>query len=181
MISIKIILFAFTFIQLPFILADTAEYGSITYDTGPHNSFSMQLMLTLTNEARANESIPSLVIDTRLYKAATFHCSKMSEFSVFDHTANDGSIGDRITDQGFTWTTVAENIYTDEDGGDAHVANKAYMESEGHRANIMNADYTRVGFGVCGGLDGSTTTYWVSNFGAEMNDSGNANVVVGVD
>lgn len=151
-------------------LAGTNTYGSLTYDTGAFNQFNMADMLTLHNQARVNNGISPLVIDSRLFNAAVIHCQAMLATGIFDHNANDGAPSDRATAAGFNWNYDEENIYETTSGTDASVATNAYLNSPLHRDNIMNPAVSRVGFAVCGNQGGMQ--YWVSDFAQEMNSTG---------
>ena len=152
------------------VIAGTATYGSLTYDTGSSNQFNMGDMLTLHNQARALNNVGPLVIDSRLFQAAVVHCKAMLSTGIFQHNANDGSPSERATAAGFNWVIDQENIYQTTQGTDASVATNAYLNSPPHRANIMNAGVSRAGFAVCGIQGGKQ--YWVSQLAQELVSTG---------
>ena len=84
----------------------------------------------------------------------------------FDHTSQDGrSPFDRMKAAGFTGGAMAENIAVGY--GTAAEVVEGWMNSDGHRRNILNCDYTMIGIGYDSGQvkpewgNGS----WVQNFG----------------
>jgi uncharacterized protein YkwD len=84
----------------------------------------------------------------------------MAANDYFDHTSQDGrSPTDRAAEQGYEGG-VGENIAAGYPDADAVM--EGWMNSEGHRANILNCDYDVIGIGVA---DRDGTLYWVQNFG----------------
>lgn len=114
----------------------------------------------------------------RLVAAAKRHCLNMVESGVFDHSDKDGTPSDRISATRFDWSNNAENIYMDSinQPGSVAQAENAYMSSTGHRDNILNNAYDRVGFAVC---SSATSNFWVSDFGKEMTSTGTIDLVTG--
>ncbi len=79
------------------------------------------------------------------------------------HVGSDGSTFDqRITQAGYLgWTAIAENVAMGY--GTVQAVMDGWMGSSGHRANILNAAYTDVGFGQA--LDSGGVNYWTQDFG----------------
>ena len=72
---------------------------------------------------------------------------------------------DRDVQAGYTpWTTLAENVAAGQQTPEAVVA--AWMNSAGHRANILNPSFRDIGVGVAKG--GSYGIYWAQEFGAQQ-------------
>jgi len=73
------------------------------------------------------------------------------------HTGSDGSsVGTRITREGYDWSTVGENVAQGHSSNSAVV--KGWMNSAGHRKNILNPLYKEMGFGV-------TNRFYTQTFG----------------
>ncbi len=124
-------------------------------------SATEQEVVRLTNEARRGHCA-ALINDAKLHAAALGHSRDMAAKNYFSHTSQDGrSFSDRITAAGFKWHAVAENIALGQ-RTPAEVV-KSWLNSPGHRANIMNCTYTRIGVGVAEGAKG---LYWTQDFGA---------------
>lgn len=116
-------------------------------------------VVTLANEARKANGCDPLEIDDRLVEAARAHSEDMAANDYFSHDSLDGSsFADRVTAAGYP-RPAAENIAQGQDS--ARTVHDAWMDSEGHRANILNCDLTAVGVGVH--LD---TWTWTQDFGA---------------
>ncbi len=86
----------------------------------------------------------------------------MAAKNYFSHTGLDGrSPFDRMRDAGYSYSSAAENIAAGQPTPAAVV--NGWMNSEGHRANILNCKLTQIGVGVARG--GSYGIYWTQVFG----------------
>ncbi|XVV01217.1 CAP domain-containing protein [Actinosynnema sp. CA-248983] len=118
-------------------------------------------VFNLTNAERAANGCPALGIDERLDKAARGHSEDMAAQNYFSHTSKDGrTFADRIKAAGYP-SPGAENIAAGQRTPEAVV--KGWMESPGHRANILNCKLKTLGVGMARG--GSYGVYWTQNFG----------------
>ncbi len=72
-----------------------------------------------------------------------------------DHKLDEKGPNDRVRDGGYKYETMAENLAVG--AGRATLENimKAWMESKGHRANILGAEYTEIGVGIASAKDGT--------------------------
>lgn len=83
----------------------------------------------------------------------------MAERGYFGHTTPEGvTFRERILTAGFSNPGTGENIARGQ--SDARQVMASWMASEGHRANILNCEFSRVGVGV--DVDGM---YWTQDFG----------------
>ncbi|MBL8932159.1 MAG: CAP domain-containing protein, partial [Kineosporiaceae bacterium] len=117
----------------------------------------------LTNAARAaNGCSVALKADGKLTNAAQGHSADMAAKNYFSHTGLDGrSPFDRMRDAGYSYSMAAENIAAGQPTPAAVV--NGWMNSAGHKANILNCKLTEIGVGVAKG--GSYGIYWTQNFG----------------
>jgi uncharacterized protein YkwD len=114
----------------------------------------------LVDAERAEAGCGSLDRDSRLDAAARLHAEDMAVNDYFDHTSQDGrGPTERAAEQGYEGG-VGENIAAGYP--DAASVMEGWMNSEGHRANILNCDYSVIGIGIA---DRDGTLYWVQNFG----------------
>jgi uncharacterized protein YkwD len=117
-------------------------------------------VLSIVNDRRGENGCGDLERDSRLDTAARLHAEDMAVNDYFDHTSQDGRTPtDRANDQGYEGG-VGENIaygYPD-----AEAVMEGWMNSEGHRANILNCGYDAIGIGA---YDRDGTIYWVQMFG----------------
>jgi uncharacterized protein YkwD len=102
-----------------------------------------------------------------LVRAAQTFAELMGTLNFFDHNSPDGSTpGQRITQTGYQWRTWGENIaygYTT-----AEQVMQGWINSPGHRANILNKNFNEIGVGyfVAKSSGKNGTAYWVQDFGA---------------
>lgn len=110
--------------------------------------------LRLTNAAREAAGVAPLICDPDLTAVARAHSEDMCARDYFDHTNPDGDgPSQRVSDAGLSHRGIGENIAA----GNASPAatHEQWMNSSGHRANILNGAYTRIGIGYA-----SCSTGW---------------------
>jgi uncharacterized protein YkwD len=116
----------------------------------------------LVNKERAKVGCTALRTDERLRTAARAHSADMAKQNYFSHVSKDGStFVDRIARAGYPrQSAAAENIAV----GYATAADvvKGWMNSDGHRRNILNCDNKAVGVGLA---YRGKTPYWTQDFG----------------
>ncbi|MEU1529134.1 CAP domain-containing protein [Streptomyces fagopyri] len=120
-------------------------------------------VVALTNAERAGEGLPPLLADAPLTGAAQAHSDDMVARAFYSHTSPEGGRPwDRAAAAGSTRRTIGENIACGQ-RSPAEVV-RGWMDSPGHRANILKPDFTHIGVGFAGG--GEAGTYWTQLFGA---------------
>jgi uncharacterized protein YkwD len=83
----------------------------------------------------------------------------------FDHIAPDGSgPGERAARQGYSSSFIGENIAAGYSTPKAVV--EGWMNSPGHKANILGVDYTEIGVGYAYSSSSSYGAYWTAVFGS---------------
>lgn len=103
-------------------------------------------VVKLTNDARVRSGCKPLVHDPKLHLAAERHSADMAANNYFDHDSRDGRTFDRrIRAAGFVFTRAGENIAKGQPT--AAVVVRDWLNSPGHRANIMNCAFTHIGVG----------------------------------
>ncbi|MPZ86374.1 MAG: CAP domain-containing protein [Actinophytocola sp.] len=126
----------------------------------PENPEANQIeqVVDLANANRAEAGCVPLRIDARLTEAAQDHSSDMSVRDYFDHTTPEGlTFAERIVTAGYP-TPGAENIARGQQN--ASQVMKSWMESDGHRANILNCQLTAIGVGL-----NTEGMFWTQDFG----------------
>lgn len=123
-------------------------------------------LLTDTNQARKESSLPSLKINKDLNQAAFKKAQDMFAKNYWAHNAPDGTTPWKwLADAGYNYDIAGENLAKNYPTADATV--DAWMASETHRANILNNKYRDVGFAVVDGmLDGRDATIVVAYYGS---------------
>jgi uncharacterized protein YkwD len=111
-------------------------------------------ILCLHNQIRAQNNLPLLKDNAKLRKAATSHSGAMVNEGYFDHTSPDGdSFVDRIIGAGYAkrndgWTLGENLAWGTGDLSTAQGVMDAWMNSAGHKANILKKAYREVGIGI---------------------------------
>ncbi len=118
-------------------------------------------ILAMVNAERQKVGVRPLSLNSRLTTAAQRHAEDMARTGQFSHTGSNGSsVRDRATASGYRSSYVGENIgmgYIN-----AAAVMSGWMNSPGHRQNILNSNYTELGVGLIQGQGG---LYWVQVFG----------------
>jgi stress response protein SCP2 len=115
-----------------------------------------------TNAERGRHGLRPLAVDQRLAAAAQAHSADMVRRGFFAHESPDGrQVWDRAVAAGYAYRKVAENIAAGQRTAEEVV--RGWMESPGHRANILDRDLTQIGVGRADG--GSYGVYWTQVFG----------------
>ncbi|GAB3274138.1 CAP domain-containing protein [Kineosporia babensis] len=123
-------------------------------------------VLELTNAERKKAGCNvALTANAALTKSAQGHAEDMLKNNYFSHDSQDGtSPFERMTAAGYTWAGAAENIAAGQSSPEAVM--KGWMNSAGHKANILNCGLTELGVGYAAGSGAAYGQYWVQNFGS---------------
>ncbi len=102
------------------------------------------------NAERAAAFLPGLLMNTTLRNVARAHSQDMIDRNFFDHVNPDGDhVGDRLADAGVTYAMAGENIAWNQGFADpVAVSVEGWMNSPGHRANILRSEFTHTGIGI---------------------------------
>ncbi|MCM3362099.1 CAP domain-containing protein [Niallia sp. MER TA 168] len=103
-------------------------------------------VIDLTNAERKKQGLPALQAYPELNNVADMKAKDMNDKGYFSHTSPTyGSPFDMMRDFGITYQSAGENIAQGQRSPEEVV--EAWMNSEGHRANILNDKYTHIGVG----------------------------------
>ncbi|CAG8539673.1 1675_t:CDS:2, partial [Dentiscutata heterogama] len=105
-------------------------------------------MLDLVNAERKKAGAKPLSIDNRLCKVAEDHSKYMASINTLTHDDKAGDMGTRYKQHGYEYSCGGENVaegYTDDES-----VMQGWMNSPGHRANILNPSFEHAGFGQSG-------------------------------
>ena len=117
-------------------------------------------VVELVNQARVENGLHPLESDWQVARVASYKAMDMRDRGYFSHTSPTyGSPFTMLRDFGISFTAAGENIAKGQRTAEAVM--QAWMNSQGHRANILNANYTKIGVGYCAGQGGP---YWVQMF-----------------
>ena len=121
-----------------------------------------QSVVNLINNRRRNRGCNNLSRNDALDQAAQTHTRKMANRNRLSHELpGEPSLGVRVRRAGYDWTLVAENVAAGY-GTPAAVV-RGWMNSSGHRRNILNCRYRHIGVGYAVSQRG--TPYWTAVFG----------------
>lgn len=127
-------------------------------------------MLAAVNAERAKVGVAAMCTNTKLQSAAQGHTSDMASKNYMSHTGSDGStMSQRITANGYKWSVVAENVAVGQ--VDVAAVVKSWMNSAGHRTNLLNAKYKHFGMGYAYSATSTYKHYWTQDFGAGSSES----------
>ncbi|MFJ7405910.1 MULTISPECIES: CAP domain-containing protein [unclassified Lysinibacillus] len=128
-----------------------------TTTTSDVNAFEQEVV-KLTNAERTKAGLKALQTDDKLMAAAREKSQDMQSKKYFSHTSPTfGSPFDRMKALGITYKSAGENIAQGQRTPQEVV--QAWMDSPGHRANILNATYTHIGVGYV-----KSGNYWTQQF-----------------
>ena len=110
------------------------------------SSQAVQQVIDLTNAERRKNGLPALTADAKLNSVAQAKSTDMQQKNYFSHASPTyGSPFDMMRDQGVSYKSAGENIAKGQRTPQEVV--QAWMNSEGHRRNILSNDYTHIGVG----------------------------------
>ena len=160
--------------------ADQNNEEAVTLDLQGTRYYNMAFeILDIVNENRAKEGVSELVMDELLLEGAMERAEEQAVF--FSHTRPDGtSCFTKWEEKNIESTHNGENIAAN--SSTSQQVMERWMNSEGHRSNILNADYTRLGVGV---FKHEGIIYWVQMFSngtaIQAKEHGNVNTVASIN
>lgn len=138
--------------------ANPAEEGKEEKEANADVSQFEQEVVDLTNQEREKQGLAPLELDPELSKVAREKSKDMQSNNYFDHNSpNYGSPFDMMQSFGIDYNTAGENIAQGQQTPEEVV--NAWMNSQGHRENIMNSDFTHIGIGYV-----EQGNYWTQMF-----------------
>ncbi|HWL11772.1 MAG TPA: CAP domain-containing protein [Ureibacillus sp.] len=137
--------------------AETAKPAAPAAQSDSVSAFEKQVV-ELTNAERAKNGLAPLKSYDPLMKVARAKSQDMKTNNYFSHTSPTyGSPFDQMKSAGISYKAAGENIAQGQTTPEAVV--QAWMNSEGHRANILNANFTHIGVGYV-----AEGNYWTQQF-----------------
>ena len=120
-----------------------------------------QGVLDLTNAERKAAGLPALKVNPKLFAAARGHSENMAKQDKLEHVLDEKAPADRVKAGGYNFRVCGENIAWN--SPTPAEALRIWMESPGHKANILNKDFTEIGIAVAKSEKGER--YWTQVFG----------------
>ena len=120
-----------------------------------------QAVLNIVNAERAKAGVPALQLDSKLNQVATIKAKDMATSKYFSHDSPKyGTPFDMMHSFGVSYRSAGENIAAGQRS--AQEVMNSWLNSSGHRANILNKDYDKLGVGYY--VNESGVPYWVQEF-----------------
>lgn len=112
-------------------------------------------LVELLNKERKKEKLAELVVDPLLCKVARKHSENMATQETCKHELDGKKVGARAADAGYDYQVIGENLAmaaaeddTDPPAPKPAEIHQKWMDSKGHRANILNPKYREVGLSM---------------------------------
>jgi uncharacterized protein YkwD len=138
------------------------DSGPVECSPSESSAFAAEV-IQLINELRDAAGIPLLTSQSQLTGAAQTHSNDMTCNQFFSHTSpTTGSLFERLTNVGYSYSWAGENIAAGHTTPAAVI--EAWMASEGHRANILNENFSQIGVGYASWDGSEYGTYWTAVF-----------------
>lgn len=120
-------------------------------------------VFNLTNQFRSNNGLNALNCDPIVGQVARAYSQYMCTAGFFSHIGPDGSNpSTRLKAAGLSFYAAGENIAAGQSS--AQDVMNSWMNSSGHRANILNSNFTHLGVGYVSCPSGQYPHYWTQNF-----------------
>jgi uncharacterized protein YkwD len=139
------------------ILTYAAPSPTAAWDPGSFSTSSASELVTLTNRARASAGLRALKVDSTLASVARWRSKDMIVRNYFSHDIPGyGKVWDKLNAIGYCYKVAGENIGWNNYPDDIATAaiQQAFMDSAGHRANILGKTWDAIGIGAYKGPTG---------------------------
>lgn len=145
-----------------------SNIGDVPNESGALNQKDIMM---LTNTERTALGLVSLTFNNRLAKIAEVKARDMINKQYFAHVSPDGTdVTMLAANAGYLYVNLGENLALGDFRSSAEVVT-GWMNSPGHRANILNKNYTEIGIAaIVGNYSGRMVWYAVQEFGRPMPD-----------
>jgi uncharacterized protein YkwD len=121
-----------------------------------------QQILDLVNKERSKVGAKPLKLNEKLDRAADEHSIDQAAHNKMSHNGSNGSkFGDRIKQDGYLFSSAAENVAAGQKN--PMQVMESWMNSSGHRTNILNPQLENIGIGSATSSNG--TLFWTQDFG----------------
>ena len=143
-------------------IKDSAEKDSTNNTSVSSSNLTYeQKVVELVNIERQKNGLSALTLDTKVSNVARTKSKDMATNNYFAHQSPTyGSAGDMLKQFGIQWSAWGENIASGQRTPEAVVT--AWMNSSGHRANILSSNFSKIGVGYT--TNSSGTPYWTQMF-----------------
>lgn len=136
-----------------------------------------QYVIELTNKVRREQNLSTLKVDAALARAARAYAQYLARSEKFSHTADGSDAGSRAEKAGYKYCSIAENLSMNQSSAGFAARDLAsrmmtgWINSPGHRANILMKHATEIGVGVAKSSDKAPKFISVQLFGRPSSTS----------
>ena len=130
---------------------------ALGWDSGSYSSASERELVSLTNRSRAAAGLRALKVDSALTSVARWRSKDMIQRDYFSHDIPGyGNVFKKLDSNGYCYRVAGENIgwNTYPDGEATAAIHRMFMDSSGHRKNILGRSWEAIGIGAYKGSDG---------------------------
>jgi uncharacterized protein YkwD len=117
-----------------------------------------------TNKERAAAGLPAFKVSLAMLKMARDHSANQAKLGQMGHDLPGSTFVERAKASGYRYRRIGENVAAGQETAKEVV--EGWMGSEGHKANILNKEFTVIGVAVAAAKDG--TRYWTQVFADPM-------------
>jgi uncharacterized protein YkwD len=124
-------------------------------------------LVDLVNQARKKEKLPPLTLNATLCKVARLHSQNMARQEMMKHELDGKRVKHRVEEAGYDYRVVCENLGEASGDTDAPApppadVHQKWMDSKGHKANILHPRVTEIGLSIARSKKG--TYYYTQVF-----------------
>jgi uncharacterized protein YkwD len=125
-------------------------------------------LFELTNLERKKKDLPPLKLSPILSKIARAHSENMARQGKMEHKLDGKGPLDRLRDADYKFVKGGENLASGNEDATLPLIMRAWMESKGHRENILLAEYSEIGVGI--GRDKNGELFYTQLFARPRKD-----------
>lgn len=138
-------------------VSETVVKNNATTAAATNQAAYEKELIALVNKERAKAGVKALAVDKKLAQVARLKSEDMKKRNNMSHEGSYGSPFDMMKKFGITYRSAGENIARGQ--RTPKEVMKSWMNSSGHRANILNKRYTHIGVGYV-----ASGNYWTQQF-----------------
>lgn len=152
--------------KIPVAGSSTQSSGTTTVSATSGAALTVKGIIAAGNAERAKTGAGALSESAKLNASALVKAADILKWQYFEHVAPDGTtVSKLVGDQGYEYIKIGENLALGDFASNADVVT-AWMNSPGHRANILDAQFKEIGIGIAyGTYHGRTVYVAVQHFG----------------
>jgi uncharacterized protein YkwD len=156
-------------IILLFLLTNCNKDSPVSLENSVTSPEFTQQVIELTNLERVNQDLSPLKFQVNLHNASEWMANDMADYNYMGHTDHmGGNIASRIPGFGYSnYSIIGENVAAGYTTPEKVI--EGWMNSPGHRANILNSDFSEIGAGYNYNKSSEYGHFWVQDFGSRFN------------